>query len=167
MENNEFLSRMFSCYWGSNVTGYTSTTPVSHTVLSNIVHGITPNCKLILRPLSSISDEGAIEVAKMILLKNIDPDFDFSGCEIETERDDMAVRVLIGDYFYCIAFDGVFIIVPDDLVDASDAIPVGWQCPIFDFMRSKGYDCGFMHIPSLISAGYAIEENIKTNSVHP
>lgn len=29
---------------------------------------------------------------------------------------------------------------------------------IIDYLRSKGYDCGYMHIPSLIDAGYAIDK---------
>ena len=32
-----------------------------------------------------------------------------------------------------------------------------------DYLRSKGYDCGYLHIPSLIDAGYAIDNTKPTN----
>lgn len=92
------------------------------------------HCKPILTPLSEITDEDAVEVAKMYYDKDI--------------------HHTIGSGKNLI----MHIIHPD----VSNILVYSYSLIyILDYLRSRHYDCGYMHIPSLIAADLAISS--KTN----
>lgn len=89
-------------------------------------------CKPILNTLSEITDEDAVHVANI---------FKYQVNEIDK-----------------------LIILGKELIEALikyelDGFQLGDVLSIIDYLRFKKYDCGYMHIPSLITAGLAI---IKT-----
>lgn len=88
--------------------------------------------KLILIPLSDITDNHALEVAK-ILENDIVLEW---GEELAIE---MGKRI-VNDMFK----------FPKRHLDK--------YIYLLDYLRSKSYDCGYMNIPSLIQAGYAIKK---------
>ena len=141
---NEFRAACFAAYWGANtisapygaqpkrmLQGKISAT---NTIFIDIKYPewqsqhpiILSDCKLILTPLSEISDEDAIEVAKM----------NFHG-HTEYPQIDLGRALVrkLNKHIYC-------------------ENPI----QIIDFLRSRSYDCGFRHIPSLIDAGIAIKK---------
>lgn len=90
--------------------------------------------KPILTPLSAITEEDAVEVAKIM-------NWDYSN-----EPDSEAHYDLEG--------------LRDDISSAGDNVFDGGFSQnqlIIDHLRSKSYDCGYMHIQSLIDAGIAID----------
>lgn len=107
--------------------------------------------KLLLTPLSAITDEDAIEVAKIIGC-NI-PLVNSYGLQGEityiVKRNDKGVSVGIyrvggnlNEVVRRIYFDD------RNLLNTEQA----------DYLRSKAYDCGYAEIPSLIYAGLAIDK---------
>src|ERR1051325_2303015 len=99
------------------------------------IAGININdCKLVLKPLSEISDEDAIEVAKM-----------YGGLCIKVDKDGFLQVVYKNNV--CVTY---FVVNN----------PLNIPTKLTDFLRSRGYDCGYGSIKSLIESGYAIEENI-------
>ncbi len=115
------------------------------------------HCKLILTPLSEISDEDAIEVSKLAMW-HWDKEY---NCYDETiadnvEHNEFGIHIDVSAR----CFEG-YVSIHDGCVFVSDEdteleTPVMSNGRIIDFLRSKGYDCGFMHIKSLIDAGIAI-----------
>lgn len=91
----------------------------------------TEECQLILKPLSKISDEDAISVAK--LMPNYDP-LD------QTASDEEILEILV--------FDG-----KEATTEHIEELPL----KIYDFLRSKGYALPYMGI-DLFESGIAIEE---------
>ena len=88
--------------------------------------------KPILTPLSEITDEDAVEVAKI------------ARCRYKSiESIIVAGRELVTIY-----------------LDRSSNVSAIYWVNIIDYLRSKHYDCGYMHIPSLITAGLAIKKTI-------
>lgn len=89
--------------------------------------------QLILTPISELSHEDATELAKILGWDyNNEPDSD-AHYDLEGLRDDIANN---GDDVFDVGFT---------------------KCQIvLDYLRSKGYDCGYGEIPSLIEAGIAI-----------
>ena len=102
-------------------------------------------CQLILTPLDKISDEDAVEVAKMFSWFN-----HYNGKEIEAYKNQFGKTVVsnkerIGKYeTVCLDFDN------PELLNRQQ----------IDYLRSKGYDCGHGSIPNLIAAGVAVEKEI-------
>jgi hypothetical protein len=107
-----------------------------------------PICKLILTPLSEIADEDAIELAK-IDDKNCDYKFGnnrgfapdeyrviFNGTASFVER-----------YYKGRYITGVSIPMTPSLLTIEQ----------IDYLRPKKYDCGYLHISSLIQAGLAVK----------
>ena len=118
-------------------------------------------CQLILTPLSKISDEDAVEVAKMAISKS-----EIKGFKVvQIRREDYAVKVIIefdgkdglGMYWVNITSYGM----PQFLKRVGSTLHElhyqFLQCCI-DYLRSNGYDLGHGSIPSLIAAGVAMEK---------
>lgn len=111
--------------------------------------------KLILTPLSQIIDEDAIEVAKMcdngfIGKKQTSVRRSHGKLSITTnECDDVGVvRINVPPALFGVEF------IHEELSGfASGRL----HQKTIDFLRSRGYDCGYAHISSLIEAGIAID----------
>jgi hypothetical protein len=85
--------------------------------------------KPILTPLSKITDDDAVEVAKI------------AQCRYQAiESIIIAGRELVTIY----------------INRQTNVSALSW-CQIIDFLRSKHYDCGYLHISSLIKAGLAVK----------
>lgn len=95
-------------------------------------------CRLILTPLSAISDEDAVEVAKMV-------GYDDTGNGKVCRSFININREIVLDFE-----QNVFYIKLDT--------------PIIDYLRSRNYDLGYMGIRSLIDAGIAISSLDKTET---
>lgn len=142
---NEFLMGMFAAYMGCEVTTkYDEDGKTYKTVGVSFDEGNLqvqmpdggtdwwniPICKPILTPLSEITDEDAVEVAKIFKYQVNEQDkLKFLGLElvdslVKYELDGFMLRDILA---------------------------------ITDYLRSKKYDCGYMHIPSLIEAGLAVK----------
>lgn len=161
---NEFLARAYGAYIGSNII-----MPKSGRIakLQGVdFDGATTHLndgednrnfeyfpfKLILTPLSEISDEDAIEVAKMLdpwLVENM-------VYEVKRESFDLRVRGRHDNSRM------VQIIWFNSAIFSSDNHNI--NNGVIDFLRSKFYDMGYGEIPSLIEAGIAID---KTKIVQP
>ncbi len=158
--SNEWLARMFAAYMGcdcdttftskngkiiSKVTGIVNNYVFFKDVLET-VH--TSRLKPLLAPLSAISDEHAIEVAKM-LQENTNCDW--------VGSDDLKKAIIDVCLGICGQFDGD----SDIFCHYYDPEEIGLGATlithIIDYLRSKGYDCGFMGVPSLIDAGLAVK----------
>lgn len=130
--SNEFLAAMYGAYYGhKNYTMYNQ--------VVDLEDGFTElkgDSMLTLTPLSKITDEDAIEVAKVCAY--------FNGSD--NHRADIG-RAIIKNVT---GKNGRIKHYPN-IIKA------------FDLLRSKGYDCGFRHIPSLIEAGLAIDKTTLTN----
>lgn len=146
---NEFLSAMFAAYWPTEFMVKGVATDVEDwdgysieeikrngvTVFHN-EHGCHTfgynEIVMALTPLSEISDEDAVEVCRMAGYgaKNVGK---VIGIRIE-ERG--WLRIEFENYVFAMSI----------------------RPYIVDYLRSRHYDCGFMHIPSLINAGLAVKK---------
>lgn len=149
---NEFLQGMFAAYGGckiqhTNISGYSKIIKAMGFYGTSLICGIyqtqvhssnynletvdIARCKPILTPLSEITDEDAVEVGRIIGV--ID-----KNCPIE----DLSYwagytrKVYLNKHKY-----------------GSDR-----AYHVIDYLRSKKYDCGYLHISSLIEAGLAIKD---------
>lgn len=110
--------------------------------------------RLLLIPLSKITDEDAIEVAKIITGNNI--------CQIVEKRkgsilfyvdssssldEGLQIELKFTDYVGRIAQYAQY-----------QSTCLFFYQRVVDFLRSRGYDCGYGEIPSLIEAGIAIDK---------
>jgi len=158
---NEFLRGMFAAYMGCEVM-YTNISDYSKRiklfgfydtllicgVYQTQVHNSNYNletvditrCKPILTPLSEVKDDDAVEVGRTVSGNN--PEFD------DTQN------AVIGKM---VAFALAY--------GAGVDFPINYVLHCIDYLRSPFrqdgtpkpvYDCGYMHIPSLITAGLAI-----------
>lgn len=160
--SNEFLAIVFSAYWGAEVF-YNGTAREVFGVNANGLSLFTEtdefeyaecgNCQLLLTPLSDISDEDAIEVAK-IEDKNIKYRHRGKAIEITNYffiKSNLEDKVFIGiDRFYKEYYFGY------------SPLPLSaslYTVEQTDYLRSKSYDCGYAEIPSLITAGIAVKNN--------
>lgn len=91
--------------------------------------------KLLLKPLSKISDEDAM-MCSGIIGEEIPDDYDLSSEEAK-----QAVKVF-----------------GQTLQKNLHKDDGGVTPRLLDFLRSRGYDCGYQNIPSLVEAGIAILE---------
>jgi len=152
----QFLQKMFDTYMGceildarQNIIGKSvsaNTTRVWYEHENNkVVKSITQNfalygdCKLVLTPLSEINDEDAVEVAKIC------------GFEYNNSPDSNAYFDLDGLRNFLV--EDVFVLGNFGIINS-----VQLQ-RLIDYLRSKKYDCGYLHIPSLIEAGLAVRSN--------
>ena len=117
--------------------------------------------QLLLTPLSKISDEDAVEVAKILIPQ----------CFLNTKKGWQVsrnytttgypyIKIHHPKKVYSVQIDCTLVNFDiDDMEDrvtaSCDAKPVA----LTDYLRSKGYDCGHGSIPSLIAAGVAVEKN--------
>jgi len=130
--------------------------PIEHRFIS------AEYCQLILTPLSKISDEDAVEVAKIAIgVDAKEPIIERCG-DVRVSMDYGISRTICvirkaanqyehgREYFY----------VHNETEQGAFNTSVFGTAKIVDYLRSKGYDCGHGLIPSLIAAGVAVE---KTN----
>jgi len=142
---NEFLARVYGAYFWCNTAFFNSDTNCWESGSLNNPHNLVPKMtndpededrfdfnrrRLALTPLSEISDEDAIEVAKMF---DASAPTSIFGRKVISYITDMANK------------PGWF--NPD-----FEKIRLA-----FDKLREWGYDCGYGEIPSLIDAGIAIK----------
>lgn len=146
--SNEFLARVYGAYMGCGIkhqsasVGYVGKQRVgvmlsicSYTteiLVGGYGHGnndlaTIATSKLLLTPLSQISDEDAIELARIV---GFNRDLLAHGQEFALYLDE---GKKISEF-------------SDQLTHA------------IDYLRSKGYDCGYGEIPSLIDDGIAIDK---------
>lgn len=168
--SKEFLARVYGAYMGADVQGkcveydfgmgggdhhYTLVGRlVSVSTKEIIITDMTSDmgdtevvdyegAKLLLTTLSAIADEDCFGLCKIIGFSgyDINPDsaahFDFNPDDV---RDNLANA---GEEF----LSGTF-------TETQKAI---------DYLRSKGYDCGYAHINSLIESGLAIDKTTLNN----
>ena len=112
-------------------------------------HTYISDCKLILKPLSLISDEDAIEVAKIYC-----PFFDFSGV-IKSEVF-QSKRIFHKTGSICLMPDLSGSIYDFDGLNICD-LNYFRKEKVVDYLRSKSYDCGYGSEKSGIESGWAIE----------
>lgn len=110
-------------------TEYKDCRGIAKKALSNLA-----DCKLVLTPLSEISDDDAIGVARKS---------DFEGLD-SNETDDIEKVIACGKNVVTRYMNRESSMYGTDWVD------------VIDYLRSKSYDVGFSNISSLIQAGYAI-----------
>ena len=112
-------------------------------------------CQLILTPLDKISDEDAVEVAK-IADKNVE--YKKGNGHIAEITRYKVVKSESKDKSY-IGIDRY----SGDTYYGYDPLPITaslYSIEQIDYLRSKGYDCGHGSIPNLIAAGVAVEKEI-------
>jgi len=125
-------------------------------------------CQLILTPLSKVSDEDAVECAKLASYHpDLKEDWENIICDFQVDK---IVRHTDGVEIKhtCICFEGSFHIRFDGSMFMSGEYGGSFAEPTIylphygiDYLRSKGYDCGYGNIPSLIEAGIAIENTAQ------
>lgn len=152
---NEMLDRIFAAYWGcktiicypsSNFPQYSVVDKLFHKSLQDKMESLATHYKwnkLILKPLSSISDEDAKEVAKMYPWFNW-----YVDAVLEVYKNQFGDTVVsnekrIGRYeTVCLKY--------------SEPSEIELNQKQTDYLRSRSYDCGYGNIPSLITAQIAI-----------
>lgn len=169
----EFLARCFAAYTGCRITcPGKSFIPnknssdgkggiiLSPSILADCHEGAFhySDFKLKLRPLSAITDDDAIEVAKILLpqcfanCKNgwqVSRDFTITGypyIKIHHQKKVFSVQI------DCKLVNFDVQDMEDSVTSSTDMKPA----VVIDYLRSIGIDCGYAHIPSLIAAGIAI-----------
>lgn len=138
----QFLKGMFTAYMGCEVKSKLSGRLYSTVGISfdgncliqcrinDLVHLYPKDLQPILAPLSEITDEDAVEVARI------------ARCRYQSiESIIVAGKELVTIYLY----------------RSSNVSAIYWV-NIIDYLRSKHYDLGYMHIASLITAGLAIKK---------
>ncbi len=128
------------------------------------------DCQLLLSPLSSISDEDAIEVAKIVSGPWARH---FKESDLSYSRVDKSKRIGVFSngnlqHIVHVCSDGaVRYYNPafsadskqgDLSVESRGEYCITKYTAAIDYLRSKSYDCGYGSIPSLIAAGIAIEK---------
>lgn len=192
---NEFLRGMFAAYMGCEVI---NTDEGNHFKMIGIsgyfisvyeppypfcesegdeYEWMFSECKPILTPLSEITDEDAIEVAKIMLSKdnNWKPvRIERNECYVEIvtkeeidETDvDTTITMLIRFWIYNNRIAWIWNYKKGNNTGVDDRRVPNMQY-VIDYLRSPFrpdgtpkpvYDCGYMHIPSLITAGLAIKK---------
>lgn len=112
-----------------------------------------------LTPLSLISDEHAIEVAKIAKCDMDNAVKDGEGDGYFIVRDEFGIHLR---FWYKTSYEydewDVYPFTIHLNGDTSDYMGVSTnQIQIIDYLRSKSYDCGYMNLPSLIASGHAVE----------
>lgn len=101
------------------------------------------DCQLILFPLSEISDEDAIEVAKIVNVSQRNAQ-QFIGCD---KNNYASIGKYLVSELHTNFYD--FIVRPFVIIQ------------VYDYLRSRSFDMGFGSIPSLITAGLAVKPTAK------
>ena len=145
------LLRIFACHWGCGVVEYGNTADAIE-YLSTVddawldrMANVEVNAKLVLIPLSRITDEDAIEVAKLI-----NPNGNPAFLEYSVYKNGYGQPVVSWGESHHHKY-----MIETNYVNCPNFVLRGSQV---DYLRSKGYDVGFGEIASLIEAGIAIEK---------
>lgn len=138
---SQLTQQIAGAYIGAQVHGLYKAT-AADIMQSNIIDMF----RLILTPLSAISDEDAVEVARMSML---------SACYCWERWGSNSSLLTVGKE-----------IANDLFEDYGDPVLVApkYLSNIIDYLRSRNYDLGYMGIRSLIDAGIAISSLDKTDS---
>ncbi len=120
------------------------------------------NCKLLLRPLSAITDDDCAFIYETIIGSTIGEN------RFSIQRQQGKSITVETVYNIDNAPDKrTYVYIPDSLEiyytqEGRIEYPDGVRMQeIIDYLRSKGYDCGRGSIPSLISAGIAVEDKTE------
>lgn len=162
--SKELLARVYGVYLperlykeGNSIVLYESPIKVADKMLNG--------WRLPITPLSDITDEDAIEVAKM-LCQHGSVDFKEHSIDI-VERNNEKVVVKIGGLYQHIYYDMRFISTSSIYVPTT-YFPIYNTGQILDYLRSPVrkdgsikpvYDCGYGDISLLIDAGIAVDKN--------
>ena len=172
---NEIKARIFASYFGCEYQIYFEGAPTRKAKidgyhLATIMHhpsNENTERKLLLSPLSAITDDDAIEVAKII----IPLPFQKYTKGWEVARDYTVtgwpyIAVHNPKNVFKVEIDCKLVIF--NLYNMEDVISCehDMKCvEVIDFLRSRNYDCGYGSIPSLIVAGIAIEARTLTGAI--
>ena len=157
MSSSKLTAAQAARYWGCEVVqvgcSYDPYT-VNETILSLITKGV--DYQLLLTPLSAITDEHAIEVAKVIMQSNSKEQKEYEwqidrrdeeGVLIGDVSDPIATRILISSLCEFIGVDFM-----------ENPVAIMNQRPAIDLLRSLGYDCD-----NAISEGWAVDKRTSDN----
>ena len=148
----ELMERIYAAHLGQKyIADYAGEEPFTFTINGETITSLEqfPNLthkdRIILTPLSEISDEDAIAVAKLY------PWFNWYG--------DTVLEVYVNQF-------GEKVVSNEKRIGKYETVCLHYKEPSeielnqkqTDYLRSKGYDCGYGDIPSLIGAGIAIEK---------
>lgn len=133
-------------------------------VITDLFVAPISDCQLLLTPLSEISDEDAIEVAKLAISNSEIKDFK----AVQIRREDYGVKVII-EWFGKEGLSMYWVFITNNRLPqflkrtGSTLAELHYQFPIqaIDYLRSKSYDCGYGSIPSLLTAAIAINNEVK------
>ncbi len=164
-----------AAYWRAEVLTKEDGIVKMHGLQLNLLVGELPkfqhgyyaynSCQLILTPLDEITDEDAIEVAKMAMYHPSNKeDWENIICSfIVDEITRLSTGVVIIASLICwegsinINYDG-FIEIKNE--EGENEVGGIWNyASIIDFLRSRHYDCGYGSIPSLIAADLAVSKS--------
>lgn len=117
-------------------------------------------CTLLLHELKNITDEHAVEVAR-VYSSNVIDSVELNTWKVVREniKGFMYVHVISGASTVAFNIDIAHRVI--ETYDTGEACPANSMLPCFDTLRSLGYDCGYGDIPSLIAAGIAKPINNK------
>jgi hypothetical protein len=181
---NEFLMGMFAAYMGcevkdtrqnriGNVNSINKTRVWYEYMNNNVVKSPIQNfafygeIKPILTPLSEITDEDAVEVAKIMLKKEdnwipVRIERNEAYIEVVTKEEpdildeEATITMLVRFWIQDNKIAWVWEYQRDNKVGIDDRRVPNIQ-HIIDYLRKKKYDCGYLHISSLIKAGLAVK----------
>ena len=160
-QTNEFLRGMFAAYMGckvqSNLSGRLySTVGISfdgncliQCRINDLVHLYPKDLQPILTPLSDITDEDAVAVIMLGVKLN-----KFEVLKIKRFNSYLVVEYRWESDIPELNWEDGFSYSASSFSFSIMELKV-WQ---IDYLRFKKYDCGYMHIPSLITAGLAIKK---------
>lgn len=147
----KLTANIAAAYWGANMMHKGDTYKVFNSLRDGYVNlwdsetcyledvNIS-ECQLLLTPLSKISDEDAVEVAKICNRDNNSHKFKSKSKEQLIEMGRLIAYDLVSTY------------------GDPHYVQLDYAREIIDYLSSKGYDCGHGSIPSLIAAGVAVEK---------
>ncbi|CAB4126497.1 hypothetical protein UFOVP74_51 [uncultured Caudovirales phage] len=188
--NNAQLPGMFAAYSGNvaqyTIESYTHKGKVFganegyvywHNGIENTVVPYDYKPIMQLTPLSAITDEDALLIARLAVGEGANVEYRFTINDVKkygfesTMHEDIKV---IGVEYYCkhpevLKWEPIYLVQIDtaefDVINGFYSADDGYEdgvpenmVEIIDFLRSKGYDCGYLHITSLIAAGYAVDK---------
>ena len=167
--NNEMQTRIFAMYWGSEYVvlfdkdKYSDPITIDRKVFAAMIGKPETPRFIILTPLDEISDEDAIEVARIIFAGSGEDVADKVFYIVKREESHIEVEFEKENLSLFIVFECAFVFVDNSVIACSDptdmTLPVLSQASAIDYLRSKSYDCGYGNISSLIQSKIAIKKS--------
>ena len=160
---NEFLAGMYGAYYGCKCrmvqdnNNFNLNAKVDPMNIQRVLSGRYQSCKLLLKQLSSITDEDATQVAKMAIGEH--------PFTIDRSTEKVVKVKAIPDVSYLSIAEPNHIFICTEKEGDTDFLPIPNNVSIIDYLRAKGYDCGysgfnngeFKTVPSLTEEGLAID----------